>query len=234
MHSTYSQNSVRRLTSFRVFSINVQFFFCVFSKCSQIVPHVISATYWQRINANGWAPNDLFSWKNKKNGYIMNTTSHFLEDIQLLMVTIFSLCWPLILLYHVRNGFPSTASHVFFISAGFQLTLFHRVGRARPLTPSVRGPVPGSSGSRQLPVSLSGTQIPLNIRKGIIFITAFKGTLPQWTLFMCTTGPKTHKEKLIFFALTWPKSSFCVLWQYPEWPSNFNISANSNLYPEMI
>jgi hypothetical protein len=27
------------------------------------VPHVVSATYWQRINANGWAPNDLFSWK---------------------------------------------------------------------------------------------------------------------------------------------------------------------------
>ncbi len=30
-----------------------------------LVPHVKEA-YWQRINANGRAPNDLFSWKRKK------------------------------------------------------------------------------------------------------------------------------------------------------------------------
>jgi hypothetical protein len=48
--------------------------------------------------------------KEKKNGYITNTMSHFFEDIQLSMVTIFSLCWPLILLHHVRNGFCSRRS----------------------------------------------------------------------------------------------------------------------------
>jgi hypothetical protein len=55
--------------------------------------------------------------------------------IQLSIVTIFSLCWLLILLYHVRNGFASISSHVFPISAGFQLSLFSRVKRAGPLNP---------------------------------------------------------------------------------------------------
>ncbi len=132
--------------------------------------------------------------KEKNNGYITNTTSHFFEDIELVMVTIFSLYWPLILLHHVRNGFPSTSSHVFPISAGFQLTLFPRVGRARPLTPSVRRLIPGSSGSRQLPISLSGTQRPWIFGKELFSSYLFKGTLPQWTVFMCITGPKTHKE----------------------------------------
>jgi hypothetical protein len=96
---------------------------------------MISATYWQRISANGRAPNVLFSRKKKNNGYIMNATSHFFEAIQLSMVTIFSLCWPLILLRHVRNRFSSTSCHVFSISVGFQLTLFPRVGLAGPFTP---------------------------------------------------------------------------------------------------
>ncbi len=60
--------------------------------------------------------------------------SHFFEVIQLSMVTIFSLCWLLILIHHVRNEFSSTFSHLFPISAGFQLTLFLRVRQARPLT----------------------------------------------------------------------------------------------------
>ncbi len=55
--------------------------------------------------------------------------------LQLSMVTIFSLCWPLILLCHVWTRFSSTSSHVFPISVGFQVTLFPRVGRAGPFTP---------------------------------------------------------------------------------------------------
>ncbi len=50
-------------------------------------------------------------------------------------VIIISLCWPLILFHHVRNGFSLTCPHVFPISAGFQLTLFLEVGRAVPLAP---------------------------------------------------------------------------------------------------
>ncbi len=37
-------------------------------------------------------------------------------------------------------------------------------------------------------------QITLNIQKGIIFFTAFKGKLFQKTLCMCASGPKTHKK----------------------------------------
>ncbi len=29
------------------------------------VPLIMSVMFWQRINANGWAPNGLFSWKKK-------------------------------------------------------------------------------------------------------------------------------------------------------------------------
>jgi hypothetical protein len=39
------------------------------------------------------------------------------------MVIIFSLCWSPILHHHVQNGLSSISSHVFPISAGFQLTL---------------------------------------------------------------------------------------------------------------
>ncbi len=116
----------------------------------------MSATYWQRINANGWAPDDLFSWKKKQRLH-----NEYYGSLILRYPTIGSnnlLCWPLILLHHVQNGFSLICPHVFPISAGFQLTLFLGVRRAGPLIPpSVSRPVPGSSGSRQLPISLSGT-----------------------------------------------------------------------------
>jgi hypothetical protein len=37
-------------------------------------------------------------------------------------------------------------------------------------------------------------QINLNIRKGIIFFTAFKGLLLKKKVCMCATGPKTYNE----------------------------------------
>ncbi len=77
----------------------------------------------------------VYSPERKKNGYITNIISHFFQDIRITMVTIFSLCQPLILLHHARNGFFSISSHVFAISEGFQLTLFPRVRRAGSLTP---------------------------------------------------------------------------------------------------
>ncbi len=74
-------------------------------------------------------------------------------------VTIFSLCWPLVLLHHVWNGFLFASSHGLPISAGFQLTLLLGLGRPGPFfLPSCK-PVPGRSGSRQLPTSLLGTII---------------------------------------------------------------------------
>jgi hypothetical protein len=63
----------------------------------------------------------------------MNATSHLFKIIILTMVIIFSLCWPLTFLHHLQNGSFSIPSHVFPISAGFQPTLFSRVGRAGPL-----------------------------------------------------------------------------------------------------
>jgi hypothetical protein len=99
----------------------------------------------------------ISSPKRKNSGHITNTISHFFNDVRLTMVAIFSLCWLLILLNHVQNGFSSISSHVFPIPAGFQLTLFPRVRWAGPSTPSCCRLVPGSSGSRQLPVFLSGT-----------------------------------------------------------------------------
>ncbi len=62
-------------------------------------------------------------------------TQRILRVTSLRLVTIFSFYWPLILLHHIRNGFSSTSSHVFHISAGFQQTLFPSVGQAGPLTP---------------------------------------------------------------------------------------------------
>ncbi len=50
-------------------------------------------------------------------------------------ITIFSLCWPLILLHHVWNGFLFASSHGSPISAGFQLTLFPGTRCARPFSP---------------------------------------------------------------------------------------------------
>jgi hypothetical protein len=72
-------------------------------------------------------------------GYLINNSDNFL----------FSLCWLLILLHHVQKGFFSISSHVFPISAGFQLILFPGVGGPAPSPPSVCRPVPGSSGSMQ-------------------------------------------------------------------------------------
>ncbi len=71
---------------------------------------------------------------------------------------IFSLCWPLILLHYVPNGFHHVYCHVFPISAGFQLTLSPKQGGPGPAPAPFCRPVPGSSGSRQLPVFLSGTR----------------------------------------------------------------------------
>ncbi len=79
--------------------------------------------------------------------------------IQLIIVAIFSLCWLLILFHHVQNWFSNTSPHVFPVFAGFQLTLFRGVRQAGFSPPSVCRPVPGSSRSRQLPVSLPGTSI---------------------------------------------------------------------------
>ncbi len=90
---------------------------------------MISATYWQRINANGWAPNNINSCKKKQ--WLHNEYYETLLWDYPVLITNFSLCWPLILLHHVS----STSSHIFPISAGFQLTLFPRVGRAGFLTP---------------------------------------------------------------------------------------------------
>jgi hypothetical protein len=77
----------------------------------------------------------IYSPERKTQGYITNITSHSFYIIQLLIIAIFSLCSPLILLHHVRNGFSLICPQVFPISAGFQLTLFCEVRRAGPLTP---------------------------------------------------------------------------------------------------
>ncbi len=56
----------------------------------------------------------IYSPKEKKNnGHITNITSQLFRVIQLLMVAIFSLCWPLIILHHVQNGSSFISSHVF-------------------------------------------------------------------------------------------------------------------------
>jgi hypothetical protein len=62
--------------------------------------------------------------RKKNNGYITNVMSHFFYAIQLSIVIIFSLDWPLFLLHHIRNGSSFTSPHVFPISAGFYLTFF--------------------------------------------------------------------------------------------------------------
>jgi hypothetical protein len=57
------------------------------------VPHPMSATYWHRINANGWAPSDLFSWK-KNNSHITNTTGHFfLNHLVTMAISSHSVGW---------------------------------------------------------------------------------------------------------------------------------------------
>ncbi len=62
----------------------------------------------------------------------MGTTSHFCWILQHQEETIFSLCWPLILLHHVLNGFLFSSSHGFAISVRFQLTFFTRSRWAGP------------------------------------------------------------------------------------------------------
>ncbi len=79
----------------------------------------------------------IYSPERKNYGWVLNITSHFLNVFQLLIVIIFSLCFLLILLYHVRNWLSYTSPCVFPISAGFQPTLFPRVRWAGFLTPSL-------------------------------------------------------------------------------------------------
>ncbi len=75
---------------------------------------------------------------------------------------IFSRLWPLILLHHVPNGFLPIYCYVSPISVGFQLTFFFQTGRAWPCIRSPCRPVPGSSGSRQLPIFCQVTKIVTN------------------------------------------------------------------------
>ncbi len=91
-------------------------------------------------------------------------------------VIIFSLCCPLILLHHVRNGFLLICPHVFPISAGLQLTLFLEMGRAGPLTPLVCRPVPGSSGSRQVPISFLGARLTRRTAINLKYYRQFRRT----------------------------------------------------------
>ncbi len=65
----------------------------------------------------------------------MGTTSHFCWILQHQEETIFSLCWPLVLLHHVLNGFLFSSSHGFAISVRFQLTFFTRSRWAGPFFP---------------------------------------------------------------------------------------------------
>ncbi len=59
------------------------------------------------------------------------------------MEQFFSLCWPLILLHHSRNGFLAASTHGFPISAGFQPTLFTKTGRTGPFYPPFLQTGPG-------------------------------------------------------------------------------------------
>jgi hypothetical protein len=85
-------------------------------------------------NASNVLTEDQWKWlstrwffillKEKKQWLYRNIRSYSFHIIWLLMVTNFLLCWSLILLHQVRNGFFLTCPHIFPISAGFQLTLF--------------------------------------------------------------------------------------------------------------
>jgi hypothetical protein len=100
----------------------------------------------------------IYSPERKNNNYIrILRVASFELFINTKKITISSLCWLLILLHHVQNGFLFASSHGFPFSAGFKLTLFTRTGWPGPFSPPSCKPVPGSSGSRQLPASLWGT-----------------------------------------------------------------------------
>ncbi len=117
--------------------------------------------YWQRINPNGVAPQDLFSWKKSNDHptqyeiYTSLITKCYNEWIDNLL---------LILLDHIPNGFLFAPHYVSPISTGFQLIFPSPIVGPGPalLSPSpilLCRLVPGSPGSRQLPVFLSGTRI---------------------------------------------------------------------------
>jgi hypothetical protein len=97
------------------------------------VPHAMSATYWLRINANCWAPNDLFSWKKKNNSYkrTLRVTFLYYVTLETTNLTLLAADPPSLRLEWVLLCF----SHGFPISAGSQLTLFTRTGQAGPFFP---------------------------------------------------------------------------------------------------
>ncbi len=125
----------------------------------------------QKINANGVAPCDKFSWKNQTiTRQDIRFTHYLIHNVILNELAISSLCWPLILPHHVPNRFLVVLHHVSSISAGFQLFFFSPIGGPAwpclglplPLSRLSLQTVPGSPRSRQLPVFLLGT-VHLNI-----------------------------------------------------------------------
>jgi hypothetical protein len=88
-------------------------------------------------------------------------------------IAIFSLCWSLILLHYVLNEFLSVSSHVSPISSGFQMILSFQIGQAWPCICPPPRPVPGSFGSRQLPIFLSDT-FPVQVILSQLFSFYFR------------------------------------------------------------
>ncbi len=72
-------------------------------------------------------------------------------------------------------------------------------------------------------------QIISHIWNWIIFFTAFKGTLLQ-NKYVCVQLDRRLTKYNWLFGPSMTKIYFRVLTKYEEWPSNLNISANSNLY----
>jgi hypothetical protein len=98
----------------------------------------------------------IYSPERKNKDYIMNITGHSFYVIQLLVVTIFSVGrWSFFIMSRMGSPlFVLMFTHLCWVPiVSFP---WSEAGRA-PHPPSVSRPVLGSSGSRQLPISLSGT-----------------------------------------------------------------------------
>ncbi len=93
--------------------------------------HRDTEQYWWRINANGWATSDLFSWKKKtrvKQGYYESLPQNYFTPES----TIFHIMLAEDPPSSHLEWIPFASSHGSPISAGFQLTLFTKPGWAEP------------------------------------------------------------------------------------------------------
>ncbi len=129
--------------------------------------------YWQRINTSGVAPHDLSPERNQLSQSRQATITIY-QTMLFNKLVVSSLCWPLTLLHHIPNRLLAILSHVSSISAGFQLpppTPTKRPGPASassfPCLALNSKPVPGSSGSRQLPMLLLGTSLLCFVEEAI-------------------------------------------------------------------